>query len=315
MKKYAGAASRDPRRIGLVCGLAAVALGIGYLLIADAPRAYFIVNACAAIIGVGCFYGLNKSGTQPARMHTAVWLGLAALLLATATFGVSVDGASRWIRLGSLYLQVSLIVVPAMLVVYAQHRNLLTTASIIMVAIALALQPDRAMAAVVMSALVLLAARMRDRQAIVAALIGVGSFAATLMRADALPAVPYVDQILYTAFDVNFAAGCAVIAGALLLIVPGIAGRSPNRWSLATYEVFALTWATVVAAAALGNYPTPVVGYGGTAIVGYFLSLGYLPRPSASTVSEAAAGTLPASAATDKTIQAQFGAEAALGSF
>jgi hypothetical protein len=31
-------------------------------------------------------------------------------------------------------------------------------------------------------------------------------------------------------------------------------------------------------AAALGNYPTPIVGYGGSAIIGYALSLLALPK-------------------------------------
>jgi hypothetical protein len=33
----------------------------------------------------------------------------------------------------------------------------------------------------------------------------------------------------------------------------------------------------VVAAAALGNYPTPLVGYGGSAVLGYLLSVALLP--------------------------------------
>jgi hypothetical protein len=41
--------------------------------------------------------------------------------------------------------------------------------------------------------------------------------------------------------------------------------------------VFGAVWMAAVLAAALGNYPTPVVGYGGSAIVGYLLSLGLLP--------------------------------------
>ena len=41
--------------------------------------------------------------------------------------------------------------------------------------------------------------------------------------------------------------------------------------------MFGAIWAAVVLAAALGNYPTPLVGYGGSAIVGYLLSLMAFP--------------------------------------
>ena len=35
-------------------------------------------------------------------------------------------------------------------------------------------------------------------------------------------------------------------------------------------------WSGVVVAAALGNYPTPLVGYGGSAVLGYLLSVALL---------------------------------------
>jgi len=41
--------------------------------------------------------------------------------------------------------------------------------------------------------------------------------------------------------------------------------------------VFGVAWLGMVVAAALGNYPTPLVGYGGSAILGYALSLSFLP--------------------------------------
>ena len=40
----------------------------------------------------------------------------------------------------------------------------------------------------------------------------------------------------------------------------------------------ALLWTGAVVAAALGNYPTPLVGYGSSAVIGYCLSLlAFLP--------------------------------------
>jgi hypothetical protein len=99
-----------------------------------------------------------------------------------------------------------------------------------------------------------------------------------LARADNLPAAPYVDQILYTAFDVHAAAGAAVLAGSALLLIPAIIGWKRDAACCAPYAVFGAIWFAALIAAALGNYPTPVVGYGGSAIVGYVLSLWSLPR-------------------------------------
>ena len=99
----------------------------------------------------------------------------------------------------------------------------------------------------------------------------------TLARPDALPAVPYVDRVLFTAFDVHPVAGAAVLIGALILLVPALAGRLGDAANGPAYLVFGTIWLGCVVAAALGNYPTPLVGYGGSAILGYLLSLSAFP--------------------------------------
>jgi cell division protein FtsW (lipid II flippase) len=286
----ANAFARNPRATGLACGLTSVALGLAYLKIADAPFHYIIVNLSATVIGVGCFIATNNFAKHPAQMGPPVWLGSAALLIGTASFGLHVEGASRWLGVGAVTLQPSLILVPVMLVAYSQRRGLVAAVSIILVAIALALQPDRAMAAVLASGAILLAAKVHDRRASTVALCAMAGLGITMYRADTLPAVPHVDRILFTAFDVNVLTGCAVILGAGLLLLPALLARSSNSHHTDAYAVFGAIWITIVAAAAIGNYPTPVVGYGGSAIVGYFLSIAFLPTPLASVgVAESAA--------------------------
>ncbi len=46
--------------------------------------------------------------------------------------------------------------------------------------------------------------------------------------------------------------------------------------------VFGATWLAVIAFAIVGNYPTPLVGYGSSAIVGYCLSAAVLADPDQS---------------------------------
>jgi hypothetical protein len=118
----------------------------------------------------------------------------------------------------------------------------------------------------------------RDRftgAALVASIIG---FIATLIQSDTLPAVPFVDQIFYTSFDVSFIAGMAVVGGSILIVVPAIIGSAFDSDNRATYSVFGVVWFAAIAAAAFGNYPTPVVGYSGGAVLGYVLSVAMLPK-------------------------------------
>jgi cell division protein FtsW (lipid II flippase) len=284
---------RTPPAVGLACAGAATGLGLAYMAAAGAPAIYLAVNALSLVMGIAGFALVRLSGRAP-RLSGGVAVALGGLLLATALFGTPVDGASRWVRVGSLSLQVSLIVVPAMLVAFARRRDLPAATGVVLAAVALALQPDRAMAGVLISGLAALALFRRDRWVVPALAAAVAGFAVTLLRPDSLPAVPYVDRILYTAFEVHAMAGIAVVGGALLLVVPAIAGLRLDPENREVYAVFGAAWLGVVAAAALGNYPTPLVGYGGSAILGYALSLSLIPGKvrSAAVVRERAEGAV-----------------------
>lgn len=281
---------RTPRAIGVACASAATGLGLVYMAAAGAPAIYLAVNALALVMGLAIVALMQSSGQAP-RLPSGVAVALGGLLLATALFG-SVEGASRWIRIGGLSLQISLIVLPAMLVAFAERRDFYATIGVVLAAVALALQPDRAMAGVLVSALAVLALNRQDRWVVSTLLVAVVGFAITLTRPDSLPAVPYVDQILYTAFRVHALAGVAVVGGALLLIVPATAGRRLDPENRDVYAVFGAAWLSMVVAALLGNYPTPLVGYGGSAILGYAFSLSFMPREvrSAAAVRERAEG-------------------------
>lgn len=267
---------KTPRAIGVACASVATGLGLLYMAAAGAPTIYLAVNGLSLAMGVALIAVIPATwATSPHTGGAVVALG--GLLLATALFGVSVDGASRWIRVAGLSLQTSLIVVPVMIAAFTRSRRIGATIGIALAAVALALQPDRAMAGVLMAALAVLAIYRPERPVLFALAVSGAGFATTLIRADTLPAVPYVDQILHTAFDVHPLAGLAVLAGSLLLVAPGIAGQRLDPGNRELYAVFGTVWLAMVVAAAVGNYPTPLVGYGGSAILGYALSLTPMP--------------------------------------
>lgn len=266
--------ARRPQALGIACGIGAVALGLGYMGLAGAPVHYPGINIGALLIGLGLVAALGRRTVLPGAAVLA--MGLA--LVATALLGPEVDGARRWVAAGPIFLQPSLILLPAMIVAFARARSGFALAGIVAAAAALALQPDRAMAGSLAAALAVLALLRPERRVLAALAASVGGFAVTLARADTQGAMPYVDQILYTAFDVHALAGVAVVGGSLLLLVPAILGRLYDAERREVYSVFGMVWLAIVAAAALGNYPTPLVGYGGSAVLGYMLSLTGLPK-------------------------------------
>lgn len=282
-----------PRLLGLICGAGAVALGLGYMIAAGAPSRYLLVNLAALVLGATAWLALGRiAGARLAGAGTAV-LALAVPLLLTALFGVAVEGASRWVSVGPLNLQLSLIVLPVMVVLYARRPDAIGTAGMMVAALALAAQPDRAMTGVLLAGLLALVFVTPSRFPIMATAVALLGFGWTLLTPDALPAVPYVDRILYTAFDVHLLAGLAVVIGAVALMMPAVIGGLKGARERSALLAFGGCWSGVVISAALGNYPTPLVGYGGSAVLGYLLSVALLPNGAGETGHRGAFGSRP----------------------
>jgi hypothetical protein len=213
--------ARQPRAAGIACATGAVLLGLVYMAAAGAPSAYLGTNVAALLIGILMIAILDTVGAgriwNTRYGPGALSMALAVVLLATALFGLRVEGAARWVSLGGLSIQPSLILLPMMILAFARSRDRLSAVAIVIAAAALALQPDRAMAC-------------------------------------------------------------------MLAAIVGVRHDPANRH---IHVVFGTVWLSAVAAAALGNYPTPIVGYGGSAILGYVLSLAIMPRIARSAAVEA----------------------------
>jgi hypothetical protein len=289
--------SSQPRLLGLLCGAFAVGLGMAYMEAAGAPSRYLMVNFAALVLGATAWLALGRTtGSGLAGAGPAI-LALSVPLLLTALFGVAADGASRWVDLGPLSVQVSLIVLPLMTILYARRPDAIGTAGMIVAALALALQPDRAMAGVLLAALLALLAAAPGRLPAAAAAASALALAWTFLMPDSLPASDYVDRILYTAFDVHPLAGAAVLTGAAALLIPALPAARRGGGDRAALLAFGACWSAMIAAAALGNYPTPLVGYGGSAVLGYLLSVAFLPGAARGT--DAAALESPPAAGPD----------------
>ena len=269
------------RRLAAQCAIGAIGLGLAYMIAAGAPLSYPAMNVAALAIGLLAVGVLTDAGRLWPIAGGAVGVALASLILLTSLFGISADGATRWISAGGILLQPGLFLVPIVALGFARARDSASLLAVLIASLALALQPDRAMAGALAAAMAALALARPERIVLLALGAALAAFAATLVRADASPAMPFVDQIFYSSFGVHPLAGFAVLGGAALMLVPAIAGyiRDPDHRHI--YAVFGAVWLAVLLAAALGNYPTPLVGYSGSAILGYLLSLLGLPSRAA----------------------------------
>lgn len=270
--------ARDPRTAGIACAIGATFLGLIALAAAHAPVSYLVINAASLLIGLVLLKLAALLAPALRRLPAATILLIPAALLATALLGSPVEGVARWVRVAGISLQPAFLLLPLLVVAFARSRTPTTTAAVLLSAAALALQPDRAMAGALAAALAALALMRPDRFTLTAFAGSLLAFVAALLQPDTLAPAPHVEAVFATAIQLHPLAGAAAVTGALLLLVPPILGwrHDPARRDI--HAVFGVFWLATLAAAALGAYPTPFVGYGGSAILGYVLGLALLQR-------------------------------------
>jgi hypothetical protein len=259
-------------RLAWLCAAASVALGAMYMLAAGAPQRYILINTAALAVGVIAASFIGRVPLRDRKFAGVATIVIGFLLLATALFGVHIDGASRWIVLGGIALQPSLILLPLAMVQFARDRGWWSSIGLVIAGIGLAIQPDRAMAGTLAAGLAALWLQRREAPVTVAFATAIAGFAATLLRADVVAPVPFVEHVVQSAFAFHVLAGLAIVAGLATMLVPAAAGWRARTTGHEVRAVFGATWLAVIAFAVVGNYPTPLVGYGSSAILGYCLS-------------------------------------------
>jgi hypothetical protein len=266
-----------PRQLVITCAIAALGLGFAYMTMAGAPQRYLIINGLALGIGLALVALLSTLSRVIRLQPGTICLLLGGILLWLGQIGTPLNGAVRWVNIAGLGIQPSLILVPLTVMCFAVARDGRGLAGIVLTGAALALQPDRAMAGALLAGTLSLALFKPEPRTLVALATSLIAFAITMLQPDLQPAMPYVDQIVHTSFFVHPLAGAAVNGGLLILLVPAIAALRGRTQAHQLLAVFAAIWLAVIIAAALGNYPTPLVGYSGSAVIGYVLATIALP--------------------------------------
>ncbi|WP_428149406.1 hypothetical protein [Brevundimonas sp.] len=265
------------REAALTCAVAATGLGLVFLAEAGAPAPYLILNLTALIAGLIIVLPFRQRDpvTTPFAGVVAITTGL--ILLLTAVFGDEAADARRWLSLGGLVFQPGLIGLPFLLVAFARSRDLMTTSGLLLGAIAVALQPDRAMAGAMVAGIAAAALMKSDRMALLALSVALACFIVTAVRPDAAPATSFVNGVFHLAQSTSLIAVLAVWSGVTILLLPPVLGLGRGRETASAHAAFGATWLALIAAALFGDYPVPMIAYGGSAIVGYIWSILALP--------------------------------------
>ncbi len=253
----------------LLAPLPALAIGLLVMWRAGVTPLLLQLNLAAAVAGatamlVAVRRGSTASQMKPAAVRRGIAVGL--VLLAASLLIPGPEGIRRWLPLGPLQIHVAAVVLPPVLVLLGAAGRRVSIVAALVTASVLLLQPDAAQAAAFALGWSTLVARAPGRVPVVAIVCVLAVGVLTLLRADTLQPVPHVEGI------VGLAAGQGtpwLVAGlAALALLPAAflsSGSRPAGAALAAYM------ACTLVAAWLGHYPVPVMGYGVSPILGYYL--------------------------------------------
>lgn len=260
-----------------VCApLPALIVGILAMRSLGVSTTAWAINVAATAFGLLLWFVSRRTPpvTRPATIALIAAAGIAAILLPFAEQGMM--GVHRWITVAGLRLHASAIAAPLILwsvAAAASHRFRSALAIAATATAILALQPDAAQATSVAAAcaVVLLCTSAKPAPGLPGVVLLLAVAAASFARPDPLPPVAHVEEIF--AIVAAKGPGPAAMATLALLVLPlpfaAAWHRHRNPAALALGVYIALT----VLAPAWGTFPVPVMGYGASPIVGYFIAL------------------------------------------
>jgi hypothetical protein len=266
----------QPQTFGVIGCMAAVLMGCLLMNDAGAPRHYVGTNALSLALALATFWLLPRQRLQQDGLLRAQAVLVIGALLLVACLGQATTGAAGWLRVGPLGVNMVWLLLPALLMAFdpgsppAQQRW--GWPGLLMAFGALALQADAVMAGLAATFFVLRGCLRRSlRQALPALLpLAIALHAAPGWQAP--DALPFVDQVLQRGFEQHPAMGLALTVVLTLPLGHALLHRRTREHGC--------LWALLVALSLPGWLPSPLVGFGGSLIVGHLLSLALLPGDS-----------------------------------
>lgn len=256
--------------VGLLAApVPALAIGVLVMRMADLPGSIWLANLAAALVGVlvtGAALAWRRVAT-PTRSPLGWAVPLGVVLLATTLVAPGTEGVHRWIPIGSLRLHAGALFLPTLLVALWRAPWVGSVVAAFTILLILLLQPDAAQAAAFCAGWTALVAWRRGRGTPGVMLAGIAMALASLFRLDPLGPVPHVEGIVGVAAAQGLVyAGGGLLALAVLPLAFLLILERPLGVALAAYTAGTLTGAW------LGHHPVPILGYGVSPILGYYLA-------------------------------------------
>jgi cell division protein FtsW (lipid II flippase) len=281
-RKFASMQARFRSHLPMLLAALTAALGGVVMTLGEATPSRISLHLLALALGIAAYAVLVRRDGH-GSVARALVLGATPLATCATLLAPGIDGIHRWLPLASIQVHPSALLGPATLMALTalgtHHRALACILLLAMQLLHLA-QPDAGQASAwAMGGVTACIAMARfDLTSFATSTALLALAVATWLRPDPLPIVPCVEDVVQRAFALNSALG-ALSVGALisLSLSPLLAARIGDAPKGAAAALSAYLAASTIVVA-FGNFPTPVLGFGPSPLMGPLLGLAMLAR-------------------------------------
>ncbi|OJT21907.1 hypothetical protein BO221_24440 [Archangium sp. Cb G35] len=247
----------------------------------------FGTNLVAAVFGMGLAVWLaRRSWSHLVRLAPGIAAAVLVLLAATFLFP-PVEGVHRWLSLGPVRLNASVVASPwAMLALWGLlqgGRPGLAVGLVTGTQLLHGAQPDAGQALALLAGVLVLFIGARSLSwgwKVAGGGLAAMGVALACMRFDSLEAVPHVERIIHLAAARGVPCLLAALVALGLLLLPMVHGavglRTARSDSALLAGALGAYWLGTLAVTEWGNYPVPVMGAGAGPVLGWYCTLGIL---------------------------------------
>lgn len=267
--------SPSTHRGWVLAPLPAIAVGVAIAAAHGVRWTAYLPNLVAALLGAGIVLGVR--GRAAGRI--AAWTPIVAALAILGTLlGPGVDGVHRWLAIGGVRLDASMVATPWILfglAVGGQRSRVLGVAAVLVAAVTHVVQPDAGQAtALAVGVLPLALDRRRTPTSIgiPLALATIGLACAAWFVPDPLAPVDHVERILILGASHGALGIAAMVVAGVALLVPfatPLVERVRDPVALALVGVLLAMFVVTF----VGHFPVPVFGAGAGPVLGWYGAL------------------------------------------
>ncbi|MCM3118824.1 hypothetical protein M3610_26985 [Neobacillus sp. MER 74] len=261
--------------------LPAILIGTFAMVSTGVSPSIWIQNILIWLLGtfLGSIYLMRNKEKRLSKGNFLPTVVIIALLVFPFFFNSS-DGIHRWLTFGPINVYIASIILPLLIIqlwkLTLNHHEIYSIGFYFITLIILLFHPDAGQLTAFACATTIILWKKNRHWMIkfVSLILSVVFVIMSWVFLDDLAPVPYVEDIIFLVADLGMVWFVIGILSLLLLLSPFFFYGKRNIISLTLGVYFLMTMIVTL----FGNFPLPIMGYGISPIIGYFIAISWVKR-------------------------------------